>query len=118
MNAKSPFSWCQAAVTLGGSHGDADRVEHRTCMDGTDRGQGRIGGSPGYEFASGPKGSEGRYGRRTDRARLIALLVLCGVVGTAVSGCASFKGSSFNSARMSDRSGCPGQEGYPDCQPN
>ena len=114
MNAKSLFSWSPLpfpeAVTLLGSCWSADRVKH--C------GQRHIGVSLGSELVSAPKTSEGAHRCRVETARLIALLILCGVVGTAVSGCASFRGSSFNSTRMSALSTCPGQEGYPDCRPN
>jgi hypothetical protein len=113
MNAKSPFSYSRLtfpkAVMPVGFCWSADRGEHR--------GQGHISGS-GYELVPGPKASEGTHRCRTEMEGLIALLLLCGVVGTAVSGCASFKGSSFNPTHISALSSCPGQEGYPDCQPN
>ena len=113
MNAKSPFSWSRLtfpkAVMPVGSCWSADQIERR--------GPGHIGGS-GYELVPGPKASEGTHGCRTEMARLIALLLLWGVVGTAVSGCAWFRGSSLNSTHASALSSCTGQEGYPDCQPN
>jgi hypothetical protein len=122
MNAKSLFSWCQLAfpkgLTLVGPGWGSEAVERRACMNAKDRRHGYIRVSTGSKSVSGPKASDGRHECRMEIARLIALLLSCGTVGTAVSACASYRANSLNSTPMSALSGCPGQEGYPDCQPN
>jgi len=74
--------------------------------------------SPNLWSVTADEGSCSSKCRSERIGRIVALILLSGIVGAAFSACASSARHSVNSTSMSAISSCPGQEGYPDCRPN